>query len=110
MSSLHKEIHFESDIAAHLEANGWLYSPDGAGYDRELALIPEDVIGWIRDTQPVEFNKLKALHNGSTEKTLLDRLTKLIDSDGVISVLRHGFKHIHHDQLATNVARSGRQR
>jgi type I restriction enzyme, R subunit len=94
MSSLHREIHFESDIATHLESNGWLYSPDGKGYDRELALIPEDVIGWIKETQANEFNKLKALHNGSTEKMLLERLTKLIESDGVISVLRHGFKHM----------------
>jgi len=43
--TLHKEIHFESEICDHLAANGWLYSQgDAAGYDRARALFPADVI------------------------------------------------------------------
>ena len=46
--SLHKEIHFETEICEHLAANGWLYSQgDAAGYDRARALFPEDVIAWV---------------------------------------------------------------
>lgn len=93
MTSPHKEIHFESDIVAHLTAHGWLEG-DAAKYDRELALYPEDVIGWIQDTQPKVWDKLKASHNGSTEKTLLARLTKVLDAEGSLAVLRQGFKDV----------------
>lgn len=93
MPSPHKEIHFESDIVAHLTANGWLEG-DPAKYDRELALYPEDVVGWIQGTQPKVWEKLKAANNGSTEKTLLARLVKVLDTEGSLAVLRQGFKDV----------------
>ena len=30
----HNEVVFESEICAHLESHGWLYSANDAGYDR----------------------------------------------------------------------------
>ena len=51
--SPHKEIHLETEICADLRAAGWLYEAgDNAGYDRALALFPEDVIAWIKASQP----------------------------------------------------------
>jgi type I restriction enzyme R subunit len=94
MTALHTEIHFEQEICDHLAANGWIYSPDDTGYDRELALFPEDVIAWLSETQPNEWEKVKALHNGSSEKMLLKRLAELMDKDGSLSLLRHGFKNV----------------
>ena len=38
----HNEYWFEDELAAHLQANGWEYSKDDTGYDRELALFPDD--------------------------------------------------------------------
>src|SRR5690349_715233 len=93
MSSPHKEIHFESDIVKHLASHGWLEG-DPSKYDRELALYPEDVIGWIKDSQPKTWEKLKTANNGSTEKTLLNRLTQVLDKEGSLAVLRQGFKDI----------------
>ena len=57
MPEKHREIYFEIEIVAHLTAHGWLEG-DSAGYDRALALYPEDLIGWLRDTQPNELAKL----------------------------------------------------
>ncbi len=93
MAQKHQEIHFESDIVAHLTAHGWL-DGDPAKYDRELALYPEDVVGWIQETQPKTWEKLKAAKNGKTEAALLARLAQVLDSDGSLSVLRHGFKDV----------------
>ncbi len=46
--TLHKEIHFENDICAHLSAHGWLYAEgDAVGYDRARALFPADLFAWI---------------------------------------------------------------
>mgnify|MGYP003623937090 CR=1 FL=1 len=57
MKPLHTEAHFEADIIAHLAANGWLLNDaanDHARYDRSRALFPEDVLGWLQDSQPEE--------------------------------------------------------
>ncbi len=93
MTSPHKEIHFESDIVAYLSSHGWIEG-DPAKYDRELALYPEDVIGWIQDTQPKAWDKVTASHNGSSGKALLNRLANVLDKDGSLAVLRQGFKDI----------------
>lgn len=94
MTALHTEFHFEQEICDHLAAHGWLYSPDDTGYDRELALFPEDVIGWLQENQPKEWAKVKALHNGASDQILLKRLAEVMDKEGSLSVLRHGFKNL----------------
>ena len=52
MATLHQEKHFEAELAEYLAADGWLYSPDDRGYDRELALFPEDLIGYLNYLHP----------------------------------------------------------
>ena len=43
----HNEIEFERELCEHLAANGWLYSPDDKGYDRQRALFSDDVFAWL---------------------------------------------------------------
>lgn len=44
MSTLHREIHLETDICTHLAAHGWLYAEgDAEQYDRGRALFPADL-------------------------------------------------------------------
>src|SRR5947207_13089696 len=83
--SLHQEKHFEGELADYLAAHGWLYSRDDTGYDRELALFPDDLIGYLKETQPSEWAKLRDWHNGSTERQLLERICKVMDADGSLS-------------------------
>ena len=87
---IENEITFESDICAHLADSDWLYSADDTGYDRERALFPEDAIDWIRDTQPDAWKSLQAFH--ATETVFLDRLVKVLTTEGTLHVLRNGFK------------------
>ena len=57
--SLHKEIHFQTEICDDLAANGWLYDVgDGTKYDRARGLFPEDVLA------PQQCDRL-ADHSGS---------------------------------------------
>ena len=86
------EIEFENDICAHLAANGWLYSANDTGYDRELALFPEDVIAWVRETQPDAWKNLQTYYNAATETEFIKRLVKVLATDGTLPVLRNGFK------------------
>ncbi len=91
--SKHRERTFEDEIVARLTTHGWLEGMSD-GYDRELALYPEDVLGWLEETQPNEVAKLGRLHNGDTGKVLLTRLAAMLDQEGALAVLRRGFKQI----------------
>lgn len=94
MPTKDNEAAYEAEICAYLADHGWLYSPNDTGYEREHALFPEDIFAWLEDTQPQELEKLRRMHNGDTEPNFLKRLVDLIEKDGALSILRHGFKHL----------------
>lgn len=89
---IHNEYQFEIDVCDYLTSQGWLYSKDDKGYDAERALFPEDLLGFIQDTQPKSWERLKSFHNGASQNTLLDRLVKVQDTEGTLHALRKGFK------------------
>jgi type I restriction enzyme R subunit len=86
------EIEFENEIGGCLHTDGWFYSLNDKGYDRERALFPEDVIEWIKKTQPQAWATLAAFHNGGTEAAIVDRLVHVLATEGTLHVLRNGFK------------------
>lgn len=100
----HHESAFEVEICEHLAEHGWLYSPTDAGYDRELALFPEDVFGWLSDTQPEQLAKrvkpeLTGEARTKAQAGVLATLVKALGADpkangGTLSVLRRGFKDL----------------
>ena len=87
----HSEFAFETVIETHLLMNGYLHVVDGT-FDKERAIFPEVVLGFIRDTQPKEWKKLEALHGEKTGEQILDDLCKWMDTNGSLATLRHGFK------------------
>ncbi len=90
--SLHTEIHFENEICEHLAAHGWLYAPkDAADYDRQLALFPTDMLGWVQETDPDAWQTLAKNHGVAAEETLLKRLRDSLNQSGTLHVLRQGF-------------------
>ena len=98
----HHEVAFEAEICQHLVAHGWLYSSTDAGYDRELALFPEDVFGWLADTQPEQLAKrikpdLTGEALAKAQAGVLNTLVKALGADpkangGTLSVLRRGLQ------------------
>lgn len=101
IAGAHLESVLEREIAEHLSAHGWLYSPTDEGYDRELALFPGDVLGWLADSQPAEFARVVRPGDAQAqrvagERSILARLVKALDNDpvthgGTIRVLHEGF-------------------
>jgi len=68
--SLHTEINFETEICEHLAANGWLYSEkEAAGFVRGLCLFPEDVLAWVKATQPDAWDALTKNHGAAAADT-----------------------------------------
>jgi len=86
-----RESIFQRAIADYLTGHGWVEgSPDR--YDRTLALYPEDLIGYIRQTQPEVIERLTKFYHEQTEAMLLKRAAEQMDKHGALHVLRHGFK------------------
>lgn len=90
--SIHKEISFEDDICNHLDSHEWSYSENDQGYDRERALFPEDVIGWIQESQPQIWEALTKNHGATAGDVLLNRLRESLNQRGTLDVMRHGFE------------------
>lgn len=91
MSARTAEIAFETAIETHLCGHSYV-SLLRNGFDRERAIFPDAVLGFIRDTQPKEWAKLEALHGAKTGEQVLADLCKWLDSYGSLATLRHGFK------------------
>jgi type I restriction enzyme R subunit len=94
------ELTFQNDMIAQLQANGWLLGK-AEHYNRELALYPEDVLGFVKDTQDEQWQKFCALYPHDAEQKFLERVaTQLNKADpnaankemrtfGTLGVLRH---------------------
>ena len=85
------EAAFESVIEAHLLANGYV-AIGSDGFDRDRAIFPQTVLGFIRETQPAEWAKLEAQLGEQTGEQVLADLCRRMDDQGALATLRHGFK------------------
>lgn len=93
MSHIHHECELERHIVEQLAAAGWLVGKS-ASYDAARALYPDDVLGWLEESQPQAMAKLQAMNGAGTAQGVLDRLVKQLDSKtdgGTVNVLRYGF-------------------
>jgi len=88
----HTEHAFETAIEAGLLQSGGYQKRVPSDFDESLALFPADVLGFIQDSQPGRWEQLQALLGARTGPTVLDALTKELETKGALHVLRHGFK------------------
>lgn len=97
MPGLHTEKVLQNEMVRELLARGWVsgtgYKAQGT-YDLRRALYSEDVLVWIKATEPEAYAKVQAMHNGDTDKKILDRLVEVIEKYGTIHVLRKGFDYV----------------
>ncbi|MGD8719875.1 MAG: type I restriction endonuclease [Candidatus Zixiibacteriota bacterium] len=85
------EKNFEDDIARALLEAGY-EGGAGASYDRELCLIPDDVVTFVQAAQPKAWKKFHAMHGDDARGRFLDRLADEIGRRGTLDVLRKGVK------------------
>ena len=100
--AIYNEKEFESELCEYLAAHGWLYTKGDKGYDKTLALYPDDVRAWLEETQPEQFQKIVNPADATDVQAksfnrILERLTKVLDTPlenggGTLAVLRSGFK------------------
>ncbi len=67
--SRHKERQFQKEIMQHLTSSKWIEG-DANVYDKELALYPEDLIGYIKSTQSQDYEKMSRREGSKTDEVL----------------------------------------
>lgn len=87
----HSETAMEALIEQQLLSHGYVSRPSSA-YDPTLALLPDDLIAYVEATQPKTWAKQQAIHKGALRKNLLSAFDKATEHQGLLDVLRKGFK------------------
>ena len=90
--SRHTERAFETAIEAGLTRSGVYQKRNPSAFDEALALFPDDVSGFLKESQPAKWEALQALLGPKTVATVLDSLSRELELKGTLHVLRHGFK------------------
>ena len=91
--TIHTEINFENAICEHLANCGWLYADGDAGrYDRARALFPDDVLAWLKESQPDAWEAATESHGANAGEVIVSRLRDSINQRGTLDVLRNGFE------------------
>lgn len=89
---MHKEIDFENDIEHSLLEQGGYQKGDAAAFDKDTALFSQEVVSFVRNTQPKVWERLIKLDANKAETVLLDSLNRELAAKGALTVLREGFK------------------
>jgi type I restriction enzyme, R subunit len=97
MSKKFTELRFEEWIEKSLLKKGYNYSFTHSNeleskYDKELCLIEEDVIEFIRSAQSKEYEKLQSQFDSLTDSHILKTIDKTILQRGIIDTLRGGIQ------------------
>ena len=90
--SAYTERDFETAIEAGLVKYGGFAKRIPSAYDETQALFPDDVIGFLKDSQARKWEALEAFLGATTSATVIDSLSKELEIKGTLHVLRHGFK------------------
>jgi len=91
MSKPYDEAAFEDEIAAALLDRGYTRVPSG-GFDAERGIFPDEVVSFVKETQPEAWTKLETAHKGNARKRFLQELTSALERQGTLELLRHGFR------------------
>ncbi len=87
------EKRFESDIETFFLSHNGGYAHNNDAYDPKLGLYPDTLIRFIKATQPKEWKRFEMQNAADPERKFCVAFNTACDMDGLISVMRHGFKH-----------------
>ncbi len=87
------EKRFESDIETSFLSSSGGYTHNNDIYDAKLGLYTDTLIRFIKATQPKEWARFESQNAVEPERKFCNAFNTACDMDGLVSVLRHGFKH-----------------
>ncbi|MFC4691271.1 type I restriction endonuclease subunit R [Dokdonia genika] len=88
-----KEIHFEEHIENYLVQTVQEYrSVSPQLYDKDLCVIPSEIIAFVKDTQPKKYEELKKQYGTQVDEKIVVNVAKNITKNKTLEVLRNGVK------------------
>ena len=92
MTAIHTEKVFEQEVCEGLAHSGWIYADesDHENVHRETCLYPDDLLAWLRETQPKTLETLTATHGEKLRPVLLKKVRRALDTFGTLHILRKG--------------------
>ena len=87
------EKRFEMDIADFLLSPAGGYTGNHDVYDPRLGLFPETLCRFVQKTQPKEWARFVMQNQTEPERKFCLAFNNACDAEGLLAVLRHGFKH-----------------
>ena len=94
MPGQHTEHAFETALEHSLTTTGGYRTGSRDAFDLDRGVFAQDVLAFIKQSQPKEWEYLESIQKDDAGTMLLDALCQALDSDheGCLAVLRHGFK------------------
>lgn len=69
-------------------------SKSPSGYDSQLGLYPQDLLDFVRETQPQQWERLERIHGAKAGEKFCKRVARQLDDRGVVEVLRRGVEDL----------------
>ena len=89
--ALHNEIEFEKEICDYLGSHSWIYEhPVAQDYDREKAIYTPDLIAWVQEAWPDDWQNLQTKFGSRAQDQLLSAVRRELDQKGTLEVIRGG--------------------
>ena len=88
------EAHIEKYLTSKVE-DGGVYEYQSISpkeYDKDLCLIPSEVIAFVKDTQPKQYAVLKKQYGAAIDTKIVENVAKNINKNKTLDVLRNGIK------------------
>jgi type I restriction enzyme R subunit len=91
MANITSENTFETAIVESLITEGGYQRGNSADYSPELGMFKYEVLSFLQETQPKNWNKIASIHGEQVENRIIQRIYKEMDLRGALDVVRNGF-------------------
>lgn len=99
------EKHIEEELKSlnddGLKFNSKIHKKDDFWYDKNLCVVGEEFITFIKESQPEVYKDLSKKYGASLNNKVLSRLNKEIETKGLIQVLRKGINDVYVGNIKT---------
>lgn len=88
----YKERQFEDDIQRNMIELSGYQKGDASTFCKDSALDESCLLAYVQETQPDEWAEFVKIHGLASEKQFITRFCQVVDTEGLLHVLRNGFK------------------
>ena len=88
-----KEINFEESIESFFISQAGGYKKGSDTFNTQFGIYKDTLVNFIKETQPKEWKRFADQNPGNTDDAFCKKFNDAVIADGMLSVLRHGFKH-----------------